>query len=566
MSGFEVAGVVLGSLPLIISALEHYRDGVAVMRNMKSYEMVFDDIHTSFVASMGIYTDSCYQLLYPLSLSDQKMNELLDERKQEAWSSPELGKALQARLGPNLNVYLSLTEKLNRRVLLFCQKLRLDDSLNPPWIIADGSVDEKGRKKFFKSAWTRIRGGLDSEKYATLLQGIDRDIDKISKLTTSGAQLEPLRNDKKKRMQSLHWQNIREQAQHLFDSLSSRLSPCACKNPHRVNMRLDVRRNHNPEKDTVRFAFLLTFEKSACLTTSLPWDWRDVEIEVTQDLGNDTPTAPVSPAATPRKQTRFAPLTAVSPPTPPTLRSPSPSLATKIDNLCKALMGGYQLGCCLGFLEDQPWQHHIYPVTGPGSTNQIADAAPLNELIFNSRSLATRQKCTLALTLASAVLQLHDTPWLPRSWDTKDIFILRSLTGAMLPSHFYVSQTFTPSGTTQTSKKRRRCVKNEMVFALGIALLELSHGRPVLSFKEAEDMNEFGQEDVMTEVSIATRLADDLNKFESENYAKAVLRCIRCSFDTFTYDFNDREFREKFYDGVIVPLQLDYEHVTGGTV
>jgi len=30
MSGFEIAGVVLGSLPLIISALEHYGEGVSV--------------------------------------------------------------------------------------------------------------------------------------------------------------------------------------------------------------------------------------------------------------------------------------------------------------------------------------------------------------------------------------------------------------------------------------------------------------------------------------------------------------------------------------------------------
>jgi hypothetical protein len=28
MTGFEVVGVVLGSIPLLISALEHYSDGV----------------------------------------------------------------------------------------------------------------------------------------------------------------------------------------------------------------------------------------------------------------------------------------------------------------------------------------------------------------------------------------------------------------------------------------------------------------------------------------------------------------------------------------------------------
>jgi hypothetical protein len=29
MSGFEIAGVVLGALPLVLHALEHYSDGVS---------------------------------------------------------------------------------------------------------------------------------------------------------------------------------------------------------------------------------------------------------------------------------------------------------------------------------------------------------------------------------------------------------------------------------------------------------------------------------------------------------------------------------------------------------
>ena len=30
MSGFEIAGVVLGSIPLVVSALEHYTEGVSI--------------------------------------------------------------------------------------------------------------------------------------------------------------------------------------------------------------------------------------------------------------------------------------------------------------------------------------------------------------------------------------------------------------------------------------------------------------------------------------------------------------------------------------------------------
>jgi hypothetical protein len=102
-----------------------------------------------------------------------------------------------------------------------------------------------------------------------------------------------------------------------------------------------------------------------------------------------------------------------------------------------------------------------------------------------------------------------------------------------------------------------------MVFALGVALLELAYGAPILSFMELQDLNDDGKEDSMTKVSIATRLARQLNENESENFAKAVQRCIICNFDTFSFDFENKEFREKFYEGVVVPLQEDYEHVTG---
>ncbi len=101
-----------------------------------------------------------------------------------------------------------------------------------------------------------------------------------------------------------------------------------------------------------------------------------------------------------------------------------------------------------------------------------------------------------------------------------------------------------------------------MVFALGVALLELSYSRPLLDFKVAEDLDDQGHEDSMTEVSIATRLADTIHEREMDNYAKAVLRCVRCSFDTFSCDFDDVDFRKNFYSGVVAPLQADYEYTT----
>jgi hypothetical protein len=57
------------------------------------------------------------------------MNDLLEDRKGETWKSPELQKDLEKRLGPNCNIYLSLVDKLNTKILMFCKKLKLNDEL-----------------------------------------------------------------------------------------------------------------------------------------------------------------------------------------------------------------------------------------------------------------------------------------------------------------------------------------------------------------------------------------------------------------------------------------------------
>jgi hypothetical protein len=99
------------------------------MRDMKEYEYVFNDIHSSFAASVVIYTESCYMLLLPLSLPDDQVTDLLEARKENAWKQAPLRIALAKRLGANCGVYLSLVEKLNKRIMMLCKKLKLSDDL-----------------------------------------------------------------------------------------------------------------------------------------------------------------------------------------------------------------------------------------------------------------------------------------------------------------------------------------------------------------------------------------------------------------------------------------------------
>jgi hypothetical protein len=491
------------------------------------------------------------------------MAALLIERKAEAWEDTDLRDALKVRLGEHHRRYERLQNKLNERIVVFCQKLGLQQDGKPPWVALDGTIDEKARKKFFKKLSRNTRGGFNAEQYRALLIDIDRDIRKLKDLINGAIRLEPIKIERKNKLQSAYWQNVRDQAQRLYDSLSSRFLPCACQHSHQANLRLDIRRDHNAEEDAARFAFLLTFEKRPQPAPSPPWNWRDIEI-ISSQLGGTFITAPqVSMSG--KKKAHFATPVTVSVTSQATPScSPPPVLAAKIDSLCRVLVAAHQQDHCLGVLEDQDWQHHVFSVAGPASKAQISEAASLENIIRSGGRISPRQKCTLALTLASSVLQLHDTSWLPRAWETSHIFFLKDRGGTVIPSQFYVSRTFTSASQSAPAATRRRLVKNEMVFALGVALLELAHGVSISSFEIPEDLDDNGRADSMTEVSIATRLARDLNNCESENYARAVLRCITFTFDTFAFDFDNREFREAFYQSVVVPLQEDYNYVTGG--
>jgi hypothetical protein len=99
------------------------------MKTMRDFECVFDDFHTQLETSVAIYMNSCYQLLGPLNLPDDQLSELLGHPKKEAWSDPNLRAALENRLGNNYKVYVSAVEKLNKRISLFCRKLKLDDNM-----------------------------------------------------------------------------------------------------------------------------------------------------------------------------------------------------------------------------------------------------------------------------------------------------------------------------------------------------------------------------------------------------------------------------------------------------
>ena len=161
------------------------------------------------------------------------------------------------------------------------------------------------------------------------------------------------------------------------------------------------------------------------------------------------------------------------------------------------------------------------------------------------------------------MLQLHATPWLNEDWCLNDIHFLCDCGKAQISSRTYVSKMFASPAAlkqppeTQISSIRQSgaCVANAAIFALGVALIEISFGVPILSLKESSDPDLPG----FTEFMIASRLVKHnvIKDNDHDKYAEIVLRCVRGCFSTVdgSLSLEEVKVQQCFYEDVIMPLQ-----------
>lgn len=184
----------------------------------------------------------------------------------------------------------------------------------------------------------------------------------------------------------------------------------------------------------------------------------------------------------------------------------------------------------------------------------------------------------LALTVASAVLQLHATPWLKEKWCLDDIHFVYGSGVSDLVKQTYVTQSFvSPKSMQQSTHSRSQadslghaCIANEAIFALGVALIEISFGVPILSLKQSVDPDVPG----LTRFCVALRLVhqDVIKGRDHDKYAEVVSRCVKGILGSSSTRTNleETEAQQSFYEGIILPLrQLNdmlYDRTNDGTV
>lgn len=138
MSGLEVIGLVLGAIPLAISACEHWR-GIAerygrVANFEKQYRRVVEDLKDEQV----IFRLQVERLILPLVsgkiISEGDLERLVGSTSDALWADEDVSKAIKDRLGRTYENYVRVLGDIDRACMKMLKSLGFEkpEVVSPP--------------------------------------------------------------------------------------------------------------------------------------------------------------------------------------------------------------------------------------------------------------------------------------------------------------------------------------------------------------------------------------------------------------------------------------------------
>jgi hypothetical protein len=113
MSGVEIAGFVLAGFPLLISAGEHYREGFEPLVKWKRFRTDFIGFIDAVDIEKQLFDQLLERFLISVDVPYEEVQLFMTNRDYEGWHREDLVVALQARLGPSYDVYMSTIKTMD---------------------------------------------------------------------------------------------------------------------------------------------------------------------------------------------------------------------------------------------------------------------------------------------------------------------------------------------------------------------------------------------------------------------------------------------------------------------
>jgi hypothetical protein len=300
------------------------------------------------------------------------------------------------------------------------------------------------------------------------------------------------------------------------------------------------------------------------------WSWQEIE---THPVFTEIKTqAPKSQLSVPKSKVKFAVISVLE-----SLPCPGPGVlddtpCPQISDMCSTLRSikiVSQRRELIGFIADEAEnnpRHNLYLVRShPNGLEKVS----LEELLvpaspnvgpvqaYRGSMLNRKDRYRLAAVLACGVLQLHGT-WLKGNWKTVDILFPKHelATRASLDSPYVPPLALSDgpnergSAVPQLHGSSSSLIRSEILFPLGLALVELSLSQSMQNLRRPEDDDPV---EPVARLKTASRHLEDVYHESGTTYGDVVKRCLFWPGDC-DAELDNEDFHDAVFNTVVAPL------------
>lgn len=314
MSGLEVAGIVLGALPLIIYGFEHLRDGASRLGRIVNFNAEFHRLWGEVEDEELMYRLQLKILLKPLvkdgTLAEDELEELMLSPDHDLWRDADVDDALRERLGESYDRYVANLTDIQALAWQIIQPLLQSPVLkqrlcsNEVWYLSSQLTwpeltacrqPQCTKKQLMAKAYThlsdtykyeheRFKFALGRRLREETLDSIRRKIKLLGRILAESDQIASFEQSNKVALSPRSVKNLVGYWRHADRVYSLLLSSwvCPCKQNHCAHLWLQHRTT--PSFD---FRMLVLFAPKGCNTAGTPpWQQHGIQIEWTSSADN----------------------------------------------------------------------------------------------------------------------------------------------------------------------------------------------------------------------------------------------------------------------------------------
>ncbi|KAF6234026.1 hypothetical protein HO173_007856 [Letharia columbiana] len=559
MSGFEVVGIALGVLPIVLHSVDAYKDSIRRVGTTIRKRKHVEKLARALLLQQQILEETVKSVV--LACGCENIGAL-EEDPFGYFSNEDVRERVEDYLGPKNSIaFVGLLTASNDIVKKVAENISgLVPAHQEPTddLVAIINANQE-KTSILVDLAPRVKLLLGITDIKATIQEIDDGtaaLDRFSRLILSNRQTIQSDSSRKAVKLAKAFRHIRTFASTLYLAITDGFRE-ECHDSHETRLYLDdrvdiaadiLRRVGKANSVTPLMIFDLVFTAGTCPkervfyeTVVQVFDEDDCDDNFNLSLDNQT-----------RRDSRPNTLVGLSFVS-QRASSPSKPAIASVASICAAIKeaGGSQRRISFALVGNQP----IGTISDNASlAHQLQeepnDAISLKEILqAEGTPLPWKFRMLLALRLASSLLQLLQTCWLDRAW-SKDVVFFLVRPGAQ--AEVFLNRPFVrcPFGGLRTAS--RSIEPKVALLELGILLLEIWHKTTL----EAR----FGLENAPTayydRMARGVEWLDDVDEPLPDLYDKAVAHCLRVNIsgDTRFLDWEDTKLWSVICGDIIVPL------------